>query len=90
MHDPENEMESLTERLEVRVDGGTMRRLRAAAERRGVSVGHVVRDAVNRALIEERSGRERAAEALFAVGASVGDWPDMEREIEEAHGDGDR
>ncbi len=82
-------MEALTERLEVRVDGSTMRRLRAAAARRGVSVGQVVREAVGQSLIDDRAGRRLAAEALFAVGASVADWPDMERDIEEAHGEWD-
>jgi hypothetical protein len=79
-------MQTLTERLEVRVNASTMPRLRDAAARQGVSVGQVVRHALTRELGEDRAERERAAEALFAVGAAVGDWPEMERETEEAHG----
>lgn len=79
-------MDALTERLEVRVDRSTLRRLREAAARQGVSVGHVVRQVLSRELDEDRAEREQAAEALFAVGAPVSDWPEMEREIEEAHG----
>jgi len=78
-------METLSERLEVRVDGSTLRRLREAAARRGMSVGQVVRQALSRELGEDEEGRMRAAETLFAVGASVADWPELEREIEEAH-----
>jgi hypothetical protein len=77
-------MEILTERLEIRVDSSTMRQLRSLADRRGVSIGRVVRDALGHELGDDRAERLRAAEALFAVGASVADWPVMEDEIEAA------
>lgn len=59
-------------------------RLRALAARRGVSLGQMVRQALSRELGDENDGRRRAAEELFAVGAPVADWDELEREIEAA------
>lgn len=81
-------VETLSERLEIRVDRSTMRLLRALADRRGVSIGHVVRDALGHELGDDRAERVRAAQALFSVGTSVADWPEMEAEIEAARADG--
>lgn len=77
-------METLSERLEVRVDSNTMRQLRSLADRRGVSIGRIVRDALGHELGDDRAERLRAAQALFAVGTSVADWPAMEADIEAA------
>ncbi|MBI2940301.1 MAG: hypothetical protein HYY04_07650 [Chloroflexi bacterium] len=77
-------MDALTERLEVPVSPNTVHLLRPEARRRGVPVAHVVREAIDLLLEQDRRVRLRAAEALFQVGAPVADWDQMRREIEEA------
>ena len=77
-------MDALTERLEVRLPAHTLQLLRREAQRRGVSVAQLVREAIDLLLAEDRQARVQAAEALFQVEAPVADWPEMKREIEEA------
>ncbi len=77
-------MEALTERLEIRVSHRTLRLVREEARTRGVSVGQLIREAIDREVDDGMADRLRAAEALFAIAAPVGDWPQMEREIEQA------
>jgi predicted DNA-binding protein len=57
-------MSVLSERLEVRLPPETARLLRKVAERCGVSVARLVREAINLLLQEDRQARLRAAEAL--------------------------
>ncbi|MBI4220953.1 MAG: ribbon-helix-helix protein, CopG family [Chloroflexi bacterium] len=83
-------MPALSERLEVRLPPPTMQRLRREARRRGISIGALVREALDRLFEAERQTRLDAAEALFRVGAPVADWPAMKREIEEARRGADR
>lgn len=78
-------MEALSERLEVRIDRQAGRRLREAARRRGVSVGQVVREAIERWVEDDASARLHAAEALCRIEAPVTNWPTMEQEIVAAH-----
>lgn len=78
-------MMKLTERLEIRLPRETLRLLHQEAERRGVSMAQLAREAIDLLLKEDRQARLRAAEALFRVGAPVADWPKMKREIERAH-----
>ena len=83
-------MDTLTERLEVRLPPQTLELLRQEAQRRRVSVGQLVREAVDLLLEQDREARIRAAEALFRVGGPVADWQEMKREIEEAYLDANR
>lgn len=83
-------MKTLSDRLEVRLPSQTLAVLRKEAERRGVSMGNLVREAIHLLLQDNRQARIRAAEALFRVGAPVADWPKMKREIEAAHIEGTR
>jgi len=78
-------METMTERLEIRVDHRTMRLLREEARERHTSVAQVVRTAISRLLEEDPGARLRAAEALFGIDAPVADWEQMEREIVAGH-----
>jgi predicted DNA-binding protein len=71
-----------TDRLEIRLAPEITTRLRSAAARRRTSMGQLVREAIEMLLGEDRQARRQAAEALFRVGAPVGDWPQMEQEIE--------
>jgi predicted DNA-binding protein len=78
-------VESLTERVEVRVSDRTHRQLRREARARGLSVAEFVREAIEQAIVNDVAARLRAADALFNIEASTADWADMEREIDEAH-----
>ncbi len=75
----------LTERLEIRLDRDTVRVLREEAERRGVSVGQLVRQCIDLVLVRDAEARRRAAEAICAMEEPVADWPALEAEIMEAH-----
>lgn len=77
-------MPQLTDRLEIRLPAHTLQLLRDEAHRRGVSVAQLVREAIEFRLQYDRETRLQAARALFAVGAPVADWPQMEHEIAEA------
>lgn len=77
-------MDALTERLELQLPGHTLRLLRSEAERRGVPLAELVREAIDLLLAQDRQARVHAAEALFQVEAPVRDWPEMKREIEDA------
>ena len=79
-------MDSLTERLEIRLPARTLDLLRSEAKRRNISVAQLLREAIHlleENLEEDRQARLRAAEKLFLVGAPVADWPKMKRQIEE-------
>ena len=78
-------METLSERLEIRVERQTARQLREEARLRGVSVGQVVREAIARWIGDDTSARMRAVDALCRIEAPVADWPEMEQEIVAAH-----
>ncbi len=71
----------LSDRLEIRVPPEMLRVLRGEAVRRGVSVGRLVREAIETLIREDRKARMDAAEALSRIEAPVADWPEMEREI---------
>lgn len=77
-------MDALTERLELQLPGQTLQLLRSEAERRGVPLAELVREAIDLLLAQDRQARVHAAEALFQVEAPVHDWPEMKREIEDA------
>jgi len=77
-------MPRLTERLEIRLPPETLRLLEEEANWRGISVAQLVREAITLMLQHNREARRQAARALFAIGASVPDWLQMEREITEA------
>lgn len=82
-------METLSERLEIWVEQQTARQLREEAQRRGVSVGQVVREAITRWIGDGTSARMREVDALCRIAAPVAAWADMEQEIIGAHLSGD-
>ncbi len=79
-----------TERVEVRLDGDTRRKLREVASSRDVSVSEVVRELIERSYEAELvKSRTRTAEEFGRL--ELEDVPEMEilrRQLEEAHGSG--
>lgn len=78
-------MEALNERLEVRLSSETLRLLRQEAKQKGIPIAQLVRKAIDMMLKEDTEYRLGAAEALFQIEAPVADWPEMKKEIEDAH-----
>ena len=78
-------MGALTERLEVRLPAESLRQLREEAQRRRVSMGDLVRQAISALFEQDQQARVEAAHDLFRVGAPVSNWDEMKREIEQAH-----
>ena len=75
---------SLTHRLQVLIDEERLRRLEAAAQRRGTSVATIVREAIDDKLPGNDTARRAAAQQLLgATPVDVGDWSDVKREIVE-------
>lgn len=56
-------------------------RLERLAAERGVSVGALIREAIDRYLPPRTRSREEAFEAIRGLRLPVGDWPAMEEEI---------
>lgn len=79
-----------TERVEVRLDGDTRRKLREVASSRDVSVSEVVRELIERSYEAELvKSRVRAADEVGRL--ELEDVPEMEilrRQLGEAHGSG--
>jgi hypothetical protein len=84
---------ALTKRTHVLLDDERFRRLRERSAASGRSVGALIREAIDQLLSDEREADRAAAEArekalasfLDAEPMPVADWPEMEREIEEAY-----
>jgi plasmid stability protein len=78
---------SLTRRTQILLDEQRYHELRARARADGVSVGAFVRDAVDRALAEDRrAGSRRAAEAfLDSEPFPVGEPEELEQELDASY-----
>ncbi len=74
---------SMTERTQVLLTVDQRRRLERIALRQGMSVGAVIRQAIER-YAPETDGDEETLEAVFALALPVGNWADMKAEIVEA------
>jgi hypothetical protein len=66
---------SLDHRLQILLDDERHRRIASLAAERGVSIGSVVREAIDRGLASPQTRRQAAAERL--LGAPEMDVPDM-------------
>ncbi len=73
------------ERLEIRISAPMLAELRQEAHRRGLPIAELVRRSIDAFLQHDREERHRAAENLFQVGAPVGEWEEMKREISAAY-----
>ncbi|MGH3443049.1 MAG: ribbon-helix-helix protein, CopG family [Nitriliruptorales bacterium] len=70
-----------SERTQVLLTPEQRARLERIAARRNVSVGAVIREAIQHYTLPRIRPREDALEDLFAVGAAVDDWEAMKDEI---------
>lgn len=69
-----------SERTQVLLTPRQRRRVEREAELRGVSIGAVIREAID-AHIGASATRDDAMERLFSLEAPVGDWATMKQEI---------
>jgi hypothetical protein len=77
----------LNRRLQVLLDEERYRRLQEAARSRGVSVGMVVREAIDHGLATPRGRRQgAAARILEAQDMPVGDPADLRAELDDLRG----
>jgi hypothetical protein len=75
-------MPSLTRRTQLLLDDDLHRRLREIAVQRGISLGALIREAIDEKLAGMHDSRSRAfAKLLEAEPMPVDDWPVMKREI---------
>ncbi len=77
-------MPSLTRRTQLLLDDDLHRRLREIATQRGISIGALIREAIDEKLTNMHDSRSRAfAKLLEAEPMPVDDWPVMKQEIVE-------
>ncbi len=74
-----------TERLEVRLSPVHYEILHKEATQRGVSMGRLVREAVEEKYGNLRTQRIEAVRKLALLNAPVADWEQMKREIEQGY-----
>jgi hypothetical protein len=75
-------MRSLTRRTQLLLDDDLHRRLREIATQRGISIGALIREAIDEKLAGLHDSRARAfAKLLEAEPMPVDDWPVMKQEI---------
>jgi len=74
-------MHMFSERTQVLLTPAQRRRLQRIAEERRMSVGALIRDAVDAYLVPTARPRSEALSDLIAIEAPVGDWETMKAEI---------
>lgn len=80
----------LSERISVLIPRKQRARLERIASERGMSLGAVIREAIDTYAAPRRKSRREAVEPLAAIGAPVADWEQMKAEIirgASGHGD---
>jgi hypothetical protein len=70
-----------SERTQVLLSKGQRSRVERLARQRRVSVGSIIRDAVDEHVFPRHSKRQQSAEQLFQLDAPVADWEVMKEEI---------
>jgi plasmid stability protein len=75
-------MSSLTHRTQLLLDDDLHRRLRESAEQRGISMGALIREALDEKLASVQDDRAKAIDELLAAEPMpVDDWPVMKRQM---------
>jgi plasmid stability protein len=73
---------SLTRRTQLLLDDELHRRLRETAAERGISMGALIREAIDEKLSSTRDARAQAIDRLLAAEPTpVEDWPAMKRQM---------
>jgi plasmid stability protein len=73
---------SLTRRTQLLLDDELHRRLRETAARRGISMGALIREAIDEKLSHVQDDRAKAIDELLAAEPMpVEDWPIMKRQM---------
>jgi hypothetical protein len=77
-------MPSLTRRTQLLLDDDLHRRLRETAAQRGISLGALIREAIDEKLSRVHEDRAKAIDELLAADPMpVDDWAVMKRELVE-------
>jgi hypothetical protein len=75
-------MPSLTRRTQLLLDDDLHRRLREIATQRGISIGALIREAIDEKLSSVQDARAKAIDKLLAAEPMpVEDWPVMKRQM---------
>ncbi|MFI5004725.1 MAG: CopG family transcriptional regulator [Solirubrobacterales bacterium] len=75
-------MPQLTRRTQLLLDDDLHRRLRETAAQRGISLGALIREAIDEKLSRVQEARSKAfAELLAAPPMPVDDWPVMKKQM---------
>lgn len=73
---------ALNRRTQLLLDDDLHRRLRETAEQRGISMGALIREAIDEKLASTQDARARAIDELLASEPMpVEDWPIMKRQM---------
>ena len=72
----------LSERTQVLLTPAQRRRLERLSEERHISMGALIREAIDSFTVPAGRSRREAAELLFSLEALVGDWEVMKEEIQ--------
>lgn len=81
-------MSMLKRRLQILIDDDRHERINAEAVRRGVSVGRVVREAIDRSLPPRQSAKRESANAILrARPMEVPDPASLREELDRARGE---
>lgn len=85
-------MPTLIRKVQVLVDERQHRALLALARAQGKPLSVLLREAVVEQLLKKarRTAKQKAFEEIAAMELPVGEWPEMEKEIERTHGGGRR
>jgi plasmid stability protein len=75
-------MPQLTRRTQLLLDDDLHRHLREAAAQRGISMGALIREAIDEKLSRVQDGRAKAIDKLLAAPPMpVDDWPAMKKQM---------
>ena len=76
-----------TKRAQILMEPEDFARLEELARGQRVSVAALIRAAIHERYFPAASSRQECLERILAMNVPTGEWPDVERDLEEAHGD---
>ncbi len=75
-------MPRYTERLEIRLEPRQLQRLKKEAEENKLTIGELVREAIDQKYTVDRDEKIEEAKKLCGLNLPVKDWAEMKKEIE--------